>query len=231
MNNTEIKGSFEGVKVLIGIPAGRPADWRTVVSLVSTIVRLNTHGIVSGLGVIRDCAIITTARDKILTEFLRKDWTHLFWIDDDMVWHPDDFLRVLALTTKVDVVGVTYPARRDPPTFFVKMPDGATECETNDLGLIQVEGLGMGFCCMTRRVVEAVTKDKPQAYDQIAKDTSYLVFRTDTWQGNFRGEDMAFFADIREQGFQVWVDPTIELGHMGPKEYRGSMQQSLRRDN
>jgi hypothetical protein len=45
------------------------------------------------------------------------------------------------------------------------------------------------------------------------------VFRLDTFKGYFRGEDMAFFADIREQEFAVWVDPTICVQHIGEKAY------------
>jgi hypothetical protein len=35
-----------------------------------------------------------------------------------------------------------------------------------------------------------------------------------------RGEDGAFFDDIRALGHKVWLDPTIELGHVGTKVYR-----------
>jgi hypothetical protein len=31
------------------------------------------------------------------------------------------------------------------------------------------------------------------------------------------------FEDIRALGFKVWLDPTIELGHVGSKEWRGAV--------
>jgi hypothetical protein len=34
------------------------------------------------------------------------------------------------------------------------------------------------------------------------------------------GEDVAFFADVRALGFKVWLDATINLGHVGAKVYR-----------
>jgi hypothetical protein len=51
------------------------------------------------------------------------------------------------------------------------------------------------------------------------------VFRLDRVKTNGRrtaqGEDMAFFADLRELGYDVWLDPTIQLGHVGNYVYRG----------
>jgi GT2 family glycosyltransferase len=36
------------------------------------------------------------------------------------------------------------------------------------------------------------------------------------------GEDYLFCDRARELGFEVWVDPSIELGHMGVQEYKGN---------
>ncbi len=45
--------------------------------------------------------------------------------------------------------------------------------------------------------------------DFAVKDNSYV------------GEDYLFCDRARAAGFQVWVDPTIKLGHMGVQEYEG----------
>jgi hypothetical protein len=49
------------------------------------------------------------------------------------------------------------------------------------------------------------------------------IFRCDDSDGKARGEDMAFFSDIRDLGYQVNIDPNVTLGHVGPKEYRASI--------
>jgi hypothetical protein len=36
------------------------------------------------------------------------------------------------------------------------------------------------------------------------------------------GEDFLFCDRAREHGFEVWVDPSITLGHMGIQEYVGN---------
>ena len=35
------------------------------------------------------------------------------------------------------------------------------------------------------------------------------------------GEDFLFCDRARELGYEVWIDPTIKLGHMGIHEYEG----------
>jgi hypothetical protein len=36
------------------------------------------------------------------------------------------------------------------------------------------------------------------------------------------GEDFLFCDRARELGFDVWIDPSISLGHMGVQEYIGN---------
>jgi hypothetical protein len=40
--------------------------------------------------------------------------------------------------------------------------------------------------------------------------------------GQYIGEDYLFCDRARELGFEVWIDPTIKLGHMGMHEFSGS---------
>jgi hypothetical protein len=43
-----------------------------------------------------------------------------------------------------------------------------------------------------------------------------------------RGEDAIFFSDVRALGYKVWIDPTIRLGHVGPKIYEGCVEDLVR---
>jgi hypothetical protein len=38
----------------------------------------------------------------------------------------------------------------------------------------------------------------------------------------YMGEDFLFCDRARELGFEVWIDPSISLGHMGVQEYEGN---------
>jgi hypothetical protein len=46
-----------------------------------------------------------------------------------------------------------------------------------------------------------------------------------------RGKDAMFFSDVRALGYKVWIDvwidPTIKLGHVGPEIYEGYVEASM----
>ena len=209
-----------GLSVMIGMPSDRSIPYQTVESLLGTFSKCSKVEIHAELGMIAGCAIVTKARDDVVNHFLESDCNYLFWIDSDMEWDAGQFLRILALSTQFGVVGATYPAKIDKEaTYFVKMKD-LEHPVYNDIGLMDVEGMGLGFTCMPREIVEEVAATKPLVLDK--DDNPFAaVFRVDTHEGHFRGEDMAFFADICELGHKVWLDPLVDLGHVGPKTFRG----------
>jgi hypothetical protein len=47
------------------------------------------------------------------------------------------------------------------------------------------------------------------------------VFDFKVTEEGYMGEDFLFCDRAREHGYEVWVDPTIKLGHMGVQEYMG----------
>jgi hypothetical protein len=91
-----------------------------------------------------------------------------------------------------------------------------------------------------------VANTKPWALDEVSGDFVREVFRCDTVPLNRlgeegkcppelvgqpiygrRGEDMAFFADLRDLGYTVWLYPNIQLGHIGTKTYRGDLMAAM----
>lgn len=212
---------IDDLSVYVGIPAGRPPEcWETVLSWGETTRVCQKIGLPLVPGFTKGCAIVTHARDIVLHEFLESPCNRLFCIDSDMEWLPDHFLRLVALSQVVDVVGAVYPAKRDTPTFFVNLAD-RKEVECDEYGLMEVDGIGMGFTIINRKVIEELVATKPTMLDQMTGKTMAKVFRTDIHQGNFRGEDMCFFADLKELGYRVHIDPSIDLAHHGQKRYTG----------
>jgi hypothetical protein len=170
--------------------------------------------------------VIQWARDEVLDMFLKSDANRLFWIDSDMVWNVKDFMRLLALSTKRDIVCGAYPAKVEQPTFYV-LHDQQEGMTKGKYGLLEIHGIGLGFTVMTRKACEAIAKDAPRVRDALGNKEMAGVFRIDTVGGERRGEDMAFFADLRKLGFKVWLDPEVSLGHMGMKKYTGSISNAL----
>jgi hypothetical protein len=52
-----------------------------------------------------------------------------------------------------------------------------------------------------------------------SKEPVPCIFRTDDDGREERGEDYAFWSDVRDAGFRIWADATITLGHVGRKVY------------
>jgi len=210
--------SLGDVSVTIGMPVDNGIPPRTVMALAQTVHRCAKMDIRCDIAM-EVSGVIQIGRDNVLDDFLRGDTDKLFWIDSDMVWNPDDFIRLLALSTQVDVVGAAYPAKVEGPTTFYANFD--VTGRRGDYGLMEVKGLGLGFTVVSRAVAEKLAADAPKVADQISGRSVASVFRVDVVDGRRRTEDMAFFADIRAAGYPVWIDPHISLGHIGEREWRG----------
>ena len=207
------------VSVTIGMPVGGSIPPWTVSSLVSTISHCAANGIRCEF-TMEASSVVQIGRDAVLDDFLQDDTQKLFWIDSDMVWEPGDFLRLLALSTTRGVVCAAYPRKVDGPIQLqIDMDRGATERDEH--GLMPIRGAGLGFTIVDRSICEELAATKPIVTDGLNRRSMREVFRVDTIDGRRRTEDMAFFADIRELGHTVWLDPTINLGHVGMREWTG----------
>ena len=214
-----------GMTVSVGFPCGATVPWQTAFSLAKTAYACAKEGVESSIEVVAGSSVVTAARSQVVDNFLKGSSSRLFWIDSDIMWEPADFFRLLAFSTKMDVVCGTYPMKVAKRQFCIKHPD-LESFEMNDFGCVKIEGAGLGYTVMTREVVERVVATKRTLKDMGGVETAE-VFRLDDVDGYRRGEDQAFFADIRAAGYDVWLDPTIQLGHVGYHVYRGDAVAAL----
>lgn len=219
--------NLDGLRVVVGIPAGRDFHALTVKSLIGTFGQCQTMGIPAQLALVAGNAVVQWARDEVVDLFLQTNCNRLFWIDSDIVWEPNDFIRMLALSQKRDIVCATYPAKKEPTTFYVNHDPPLI---TDDLGLFEIKGAGLGFTVMNRKVVEALVDNAPKAVDEITGKEIPQVFRVGMKDGKRIGEDMAFFEDVRSLGFKVFLDPLVKLKHLGLKQYEGSILDAIQPD-
>lgn len=223
----DITIDLAGLSVMVGIPAGRDLPALTVKSLLTTQALCMERQVPFQLGMVVGSAVVQWARDEVVDLFLQSSATRLFWIDSDMVWEPEDFMRLLALSQYRDVICAAYPAKQDQPTFYVNWDQDAGLVQ-GEYGLLQINGIGLGFTVMHRRVLEQLAAKAPRVTDDVSQRELAAVFRIGrTADGRRQGEDMAFFADIRALGHAVWLDPEVSLGHIGCKTYTGSIQDAL----
>lgn len=215
-----------GVSVMIGIPCGPDLPWQTLQSIVETCLALRDKGIPFELKMVAGCSIVEQARSKVTHEFLSGSMNRLFMIDSDMQWKSSDFIRMLALSTKMDVVCAAYPAKRDACTFMLKWDEDALVA--NEYGCLPIGGVGLGFTVVHRRVIEDIASNSPHLMFPGMDTPIPHIFRCDIENGAFRGEDMAFFADVKALGYEINLDPNVTLGHVGTKMYTGSILDAMK---
>jgi len=217
--------SMKGVSVFIGMPTRESIPVPTVSALVSTVTWLEQNNIPHFDSIVEG-GTICSARCQIAKAFLEGNCSHLVFIDSDMYWGEEEFIRLLALATKLDIVAGAYQGRYDPPDFHLRAPGNVTtpeQLEENEWGCIKMAGVGMGFTAISRKVMETLAKTAPTIKYR-EDDILPEIFRFDKDENNqFRGEDMNFFEDARKAGFDLWIDPRIVLGHVGRKVYNAPL--------
>jgi len=212
------------LSVGIGFPCGLTIPWQTAMSLARTVHLLAVIGIPVNIHAIAGSSDVVIARDVVLDNFLADKENFLFWIDSDITWRPEDFVKVLRLAKELGLVSAAYPLKRDPPDCIINFADTGPVIDAQH-GCVEVASLGLGFTCVRRDLVDAFAGTKGKIYHDGNQRLIIDAFRRDKQlrdDGHMHGvgEDSAFFMDMRELGFKAWLDPTIQLGHVGGKEYR-----------
>jgi hypothetical protein len=210
-------------RIVIGMPIGSATlPWATALSLMKTVAACKEEGIPLQLEVVAGCSVVSWARSCIADAFLKSDYDLLFWIDADIVFTLDDFFRLVGLAKVHDVVGATYPFKKLPLTCVVNHVGDPGQYQVNGFGCVKVKSMGLGFTVVNRRVMEVIAKGKPERLDPISGKKHIDLFRID-----HEGEDIAFFTDVRAAGFDVWLDPSISVGHFGNMIYKADIIESM----
>lgn len=218
-----MKVSMAGVSVLLAMPVNRDLHPAVVMSLLETQDLLKDQNIPMNVYMEVGGSLVHHSRTSLVHRFMQSDYSRLFWVDSDITWKAKDFLKLLALSTQMDVVCGAYPTKSLPPKFLLRTDNPDEPVESNEHGCLPIRGVGLGFSVVTRKVIEELYNRAPKRIYPFSTEPVPRVFRCDEEGLEVRGEDMAFFADIRGLGYSVNLDPTISLGHIGPHIYSASV--------
>lgn len=136
-------------------------------------------------------------RNYIVTQAVKGDYTHLFLVDDDMIYEPDTLERLLACDK--DMVGGLYKTKYEDPDYVIeadKIEDKIFECKAIGGGLLLVK--------------TEVFKKVPQPHFGYKWYPSGMVKESNDWY---------FCNKAREFGYKVWCEPSITAKHIGLCEY------------
>lgn len=207
----------------------------TVGAIIVAGRELQKAGVEWGLIYQGGSSIVSKARNALVEIFLgMKHATDLVFLDSDIVFRPEELLKLVAWGDFKDVVAGAYRLKTDDYVRFSvlmsKKDDGTIVIDPETNRLFGIDGVGAGFMLIKRHVFEVMkSKLKLSSYfdtdvtgDEKAVDvTAFFHFGIDEDDHQYIGEDIYFCRKAKEAGFDLWIDPSIEISHVGPKGYTG----------
>lgn len=213
-----------GKSLMIGLPA---YDHKVTAKMAISLMKLSQdvlqHGINIQVSLVAGCSVVSRARNLVVYEFLQSKCDHLLFIDSDMTFEPESVLRLLAWNQDRAIVAGAYEARKEGKVFILTLDGGPNgEVIMDQFGLVKARRVATGFMMIHRRVFEGLAEKHPEWYHQDHSSPAklYSFFDFLTTPDGYMGEDFLFCKRAEEAGFDIWIDPTIKLGHMGVHEFR-----------
>jgi hypothetical protein len=207
------------VDVLIATP-GRNMHVEYVKSLVKTCAALDEAGI-SYAYLSRYSSLVSSAREKTavnsdsnlyggttLIASGEYEYKKIFWIDSDISWEPNQFMRLYE--SEHDVISGVYQTGTDGTVAVTIFDGNGTPTYVNKTKIFEhsepliVDGVGFGFVAMKSGVFENI----PRPWFSTVK----VQFVNVPYQVDM-GEDYSWCMRAREAGHDVWLDPMIHVAH------------------
>jgi hypothetical protein len=212
---SRIGGKKNNIAIMVGMPIHHYMDNFTAMCVDATAHRLSQKGIpfhrLSTLGL----PDVAKARNQIVDEFLKAgEYTHLMWIDADMVWDAEAVEALIALDTPVASCLVT---KKGPPfnvTMFqlMKPTEDSKFMDTYNvpLGAYPLDkpftypnsGIGTAFMLVSREVIEKM-------------EQPYFTGFVNPVDKVLKGTDFYFCVQILKHGYDIVYEPRPRIYHVG----------------
>lgn len=225
--------SLAGRRLFLALPA---YDFKVSLKLAVSLARFaqvaGSHGVGIQIGSICGCSVVSRARNLLVRDFLDSDCTDLLFIDSDINFEPEDVFRLLAWASdpKKGIVAGVPRTRSETATYITDLDyDENNELTMNGMGLVRAKRVATAFMMVRREVFEVLVSKHPEwnYYDTRAGKTLSAVFDFKVTPEGYIGEDFLMCDRARDEGFEVWIDPTIKLGHMGAQEFKGDFGRDI----
>lgn len=197
------------MKLMIAIPMLDYIHHRFIECLLALEKRLRDREIDYEI-VIEGGTLVYLAREKLAARAVQSTFTHVLWLDADMIF-PPDILDKLLLPGK-SFVAAPYCARRPPfrPAVFSCLAPIRWADDTEG-GVYEIMGCGFGCVLMEVGVLDAVYK---RAGTCFTPSPSY-------------GEDLAFCARCYDAKIRMFANGDVQLGHIAQFVVYPQMRETL----
>jgi len=191
------------MNITLGIPFQGGINGATVgclLQLVSSSPGMYHYAFISGSN-------ICDNRNTIVDWALKQGTSHLLFIDQDMLFGPRDLPKLIAADK--DIIGANYHRKEQSRENLVLLEDekGVTyHPKELPKELFTCYAIPTGFSLIKTDVFRKL--EKPWFFYRWAEGSIDRVT-----------EDVCFCEKARAAGYEVWCDPSIELGHIGTFVY------------
>ncbi len=190
------KKTTKEIKVVVGMPATEMMKAKTAHAIGCLLI--HQPEIILDFLLIQSCDI-SSNRMWLANQALEKGATHLLFIDSDMLFPADTLEKLLAQDK--DIIAVEYNKRKFPlesvTAYFPDQPKSETES-------FKVGVAGTGVMLI-----------KTDVFKNEKMGKNWFSFGRNAEGKNVIGEDGWFCNTARSAGYDVWVDPTIKVYHLG----------------
>lgn len=161
-------------------------------------------------------SLVTRARNKVVHNFLtRTEAPYLLFIDSDILYQPNDIITLR--NNNKPICGGIYFKKKLP---YAPVCNRSLGEEGKFHKMLET---GTGFLMIHREVFETIAKNEPEHHYVNEGDeesgTYYDYFRTGVIEGRYLSEDYYFCHLARKYGYDIWLDTTIYVKHVGKATY------------
>ena len=182
-------------------------------SMMRFVILCGKYNIQYTVSTLANESLITRGRNTLTSFFMENEAaTHLFFIDADIEFNPEDILRMVAYDKPI-TVGAN----------LVKLKDGGT-----------------GFMCIRKDVIQQMfDKHSDLKYvNDINVDNKFEPFMyslfdciIDPESRRYLSEDYTFCRRWQDMGGDVFLDPRTALNHVGHYTFRGNIRKLFTGEN
>ena len=188
------------MKLLIGVPTMDFVPVEFMKSLAALLMRLKDDGINFDLE-IQSGTLVYFARDRIAKKAVNKGYSHVLWLDSDMVFS-DAILDDLMFSGKQFVTGIYHARRKGYASTIFKSIDlkkGVERFESYPSEAFRIAGCGFGCVLIETEILRNVMISTGQCFTPLPE----------------LGEDIAFCKRCTDLGIEIWCEPSVVCGHVG----------------
>lgn len=189
------------MSVLVAFPTKDQVHWRTMYSCMALRCKDDIRWQIAA------SSVIHSIREQLADIAVKDNFDYIMFIDSDMVFEPDIIDRLMAHDK--DIVSAMAFKRKAPfqPCFYSKCRydienhdfEIQSPVEWTENELLEIEGVGMACCLIKTKVLKETPKPWFFPFEEF-------------------GEDLSFCIRARSQGFKIFLDTSIQVGHLGTFE-------------